>query len=66
MENKTITFEHLSIDQLREMYTATFGTYPRKSDTHYNNREHYIGLFEREIKFGRPVKKYEGNYIVNF
>lgn len=45
----------LSIERLREIYTNTFGVFPRPSDTHYNNKQHYIALFEREIKFGRKV-----------
>lgn len=46
----------LSLERLREIYVNTFGVYPLKSDTHYNNKQHYIKLFEREIKFGRTIK----------
>lgn len=49
----------MTIEQLRELYTSHFGVFPRKSDTHYNNREHYILLFEREVKFGRMTTNFK-------
>jgi hypothetical protein len=45
-------FKTKSLAELEAIYTATFGIFPPEGKT----REHFILVFEREIKFGREIK----------
>ena len=46
-------FTKLDIAQLKEMYKATFGCFP--AGFHSENREHYLAIFNRHVKFGRQL-----------
>jgi hypothetical protein len=47
----TEQLQTLTLDELKTIYSATNLIIP--SGYHVDNRDHYIGLFSRDLEFGR-------------
>lgn len=49
-------FESMSLERLKDIYAASTGFFP--SGYHENNRNHYVGMFERRLKFGHKLMEF--------